>query len=435
MQRRQQRRPDTPVDEYLQRIALKTGKLFEAVVCWARATSDSTLRAAPRHRVPDRRRHPRLHGRDAGDGQGDGDRPAEGTPTLPLLLAAAADPVVRRRSLAGRSTACSSELLRAAPWSAAAGSPWTTLRTRAQHWTACPHARSWKPLPRPSSREGAEENDGAAREDIHARSDPGEGRGRRAPRLRGRLALLETDDLLALGELADLARRRRGGTDDVYFVQNLYLNQTNVCRVVQVLRLRRHVEAVARLHDVGRRTGRGRPAPTRADGLHRDPHRQRGEPARHVRVVRRHDPVAEDGAAGRAPQVLHGVRDPPHDHAVRAHTRGGAARAEGGWARLAHRWRRGGLRRPRTTARRPGKEHPDFWFLTHDTAHRLGIPTHCTMLYGHVETYEERVDTSSACASSRTVQAASSPSSCSPSIPRTRCSSAAAGGTRPARTT
>ena len=40
----------------------------------------------------------------------------------------------------------------------------------------------------------------------------------------------------------------------------------------------------------------------------------------------------------------------------------------------------------------PGKEHPDYWFLTHDTAHRLGIPTHCTMLYGHVETYEERVD-------------------------------------------
>ena len=40
----------------------------------------------------------------------------------------------------------------------------------------------------------------------------------------------------------------------------------------------------------------------------------------------------------------------------------------------------------------PGKEHPDFWFHVHDTAHRLGIPTHCTMLYGHVETYEERVD-------------------------------------------
>ena len=40
----------------------------------------------------------------------------------------------------------------------------------------------------------------------------------------------------------------------------------------------------------------------------------------------------------------------------------------------------------------PGKEHPDEWFDVHDTAHRLGITTQCTMLYGHVETYEERVD-------------------------------------------
>src|SRR6185295_19237796 len=45
------------------------------------------------------------------------------------------------------------------------------------------------------------------------------------------VTLMETDDVLALGELADLARRLRGGTDEVYFIQNLYLNQTNVCRV------------------------------------------------------------------------------------------------------------------------------------------------------------------------------------------------------------
>ena len=45
------------------------------------------------------------------------------------------------------------------------------------------------------------------------------------------LTLMESDDILALGELADLARRQRGGSDEVYFVQNLYLNQTNVCRV------------------------------------------------------------------------------------------------------------------------------------------------------------------------------------------------------------
>src|SRR5881398_3710254 len=45
------------------------------------------------------------------------------------------------------------------------------------------------------------------------------------------VALMETDDLLALGDLADLARRQRGGGDEVYFVQNINLYQTNVCRV------------------------------------------------------------------------------------------------------------------------------------------------------------------------------------------------------------
>jgi len=40
----------------------------------------------------------------------------------------------------------------------------------------------------------------------------------------------------------------------------------------------------------------------------------------------------------------------------------------------------------------PGKEPAEIWLETHRTAHGLGIPTHCTMLYGHVETYEERID-------------------------------------------
>ena len=45
------------------------------------------------------------------------------------------------------------------------------------------------------------------------------------------VTLMETDDLLALGDLADLARRQRGGGDEVFFVQNINLYQTNVCRV------------------------------------------------------------------------------------------------------------------------------------------------------------------------------------------------------------
>src|ERR687885_854571 len=45
------------------------------------------------------------------------------------------------------------------------------------------------------------------------------------------VTLLESDDLLALGDLADTARRLRGGGEEVYFVNNLYLNHTNICRV------------------------------------------------------------------------------------------------------------------------------------------------------------------------------------------------------------
>jgi aminodeoxyfutalosine synthase len=38
-----------------------------------------------------------------------------------------------------------------------------------------------------------------------------------------------------------------------------------------------------------------------------------------------------------------------------------------------------------------GKVRADRWFEVHRTAHRLGIPSNATMLYGHVETVEQRV--------------------------------------------
>src|SRR5256886_7085241 len=34
----------------------------------------------------------------------------------------------------------------------------------------------------------------------------------------------------------------------------------------------------------------------------------------------------------------------------------------------------------------------DEWLAVHREAHRLGIPSNCTMLYGHVETMADRVD-------------------------------------------
>ena len=40
----------------------------------------------------------------------------------------------------------------------------------------------------------------------------------------------------------------------------------------------------------------------------------------------------------------------------------------------------------------PGKLSAEGWLDVHDIAHELGIPTNATMLYGHLETDEDRVD-------------------------------------------
>ena len=64
MQKLQTHDPATPVDAYLERCALKTGKLIEAA-CLLGSGGDAPARCVrpqPRHRVPDRRRHPRLRG-------------------------------------------------------------------------------------------------------------------------------------------------------------------------------------------------------------------------------------------------------------------------------------------------------------------------------------------------------------------------------------
>ena len=40
----------------------------------------------------------------------------------------------------------------------------------------------------------------------------------------------------------------------------------------------------------------------------------------------------------------------------------------------------------------PEKTSSDMWLQIHETAHSCGIPSNATMLYGHLETYEHRID-------------------------------------------
>ena len=80
LQRSQTHDPDTTIDAYLERCALKTGKLFEAA-CLLGSGGDpalGALRPRARDRLPDRRRHPRLRGPDPGDGEDPRHRPARG---------------------------------------------------------------------------------------------------------------------------------------------------------------------------------------------------------------------------------------------------------------------------------------------------------------------------------------------------------------------
>ena len=102
MQRRQQHDPDTPVEAYLERCALKTGKLFEAA-CLLGSGGDPALGAyglslGIAFQIADDILD--CSGQTQETGKIPGTDLREGTPTMPLLYAAARDETVRA-ALAG----------------------------------------------------------------------------------------------------------------------------------------------------------------------------------------------------------------------------------------------------------------------------------------------------------------------------------------------
>src|SRR5262252_5483939 len=207
------------------------------------------------------------------------------------------------------------------------------------------------------------------------------------------LALMETDDLLALGELADLARRVRGGDDEVYFVQNLNMYQTNVCRVkckfCAFAKTRKQEDAYTLTADELVEDAVAQYERSRFTEIHcvngENPHVDLDF---YVEVLRKLRSALPDVHLKfyTASEIHHmsKLAGISHEEVLVELKAAGLGSMPGGGAEIfADRVRR---------IIAPGKEHPDEWFHVHDTAHRLGITTQCTMLYGHVETYEERVD-------------------------------------------
>jgi aminodeoxyfutalosine synthase len=207
------------------------------------------------------------------------------------------------------------------------------------------------------------------------------------------LALMETDDLLELGALADLARRKRGGTDDVYFVQNLYLTQTNVCRVkckfcaFAATQKQEHAYTLTTQELVD-------------DALKQreltgftEIHMVNGENP-HVGLDFYVETIAALKAAMpdvhlkcyTASEIHHmtTISGLSHEQVLRELQAAGLGSLPGGGAEVFSPRARGLIA--------PGKEPGSQWLETHRIAHSLGMPTHATLLYGHVETYEERVD-------------------------------------------
>jgi geranylgeranyl pyrophosphate synthase len=98
LQRRQAHDPETPIDSYLERCALKTGKLFEAACRLAGGSGEFGLALGIAFQIADDILD--CTGDAADTGKIPGTDLREGTPTLPLLLASREDETVRS-ALAG----------------------------------------------------------------------------------------------------------------------------------------------------------------------------------------------------------------------------------------------------------------------------------------------------------------------------------------------
>jgi len=207
------------------------------------------------------------------------------------------------------------------------------------------------------------------------------------------LALFATSDLLTLGNLASLANRRLNG-DRVYFAANQHINPTNVCILrntcvfCSFARMPKEPGAYTRsLEEVFAEADAATGNPTRefhiVGGLHPKLRLSyyldvfRGLKQRHPEVMIKALTAVEVAHLARIEKVQ--VRE-----VLEAMQAAGVDSLPGGGAEVFSPAARATIADRKLT----GEE----WLAVHREAHQLGIPSNCTMLYGHVETLADRVD-------------------------------------------
>jgi aminodeoxyfutalosine synthase len=207
------------------------------------------------------------------------------------------------------------------------------------------------------------------------------------------LALYGTSDLLGLGLLADFANQRRNG-DRVFFSANQHINPTNVCILrntcvfCSFARMPKEDGAYTRsLEEVFAEAEQARDGPTRefhiVGGLHprlrlsyyTDMIRGLKERFDHIHIKAL--TAVEIAHLARIEQVS--VRD-----VLLGLKEAGLTSLPGGGAEVFSTAVRATIAERKLT----GQE----WLAVHREAHLLGIPTNCTMLYGHVETAADRIE-------------------------------------------
>lgn len=205
------------------------------------------------------------------------------------------------------------------------------------------------------------------------------------------IALMESPDLLGLGYLADTARRLRAG-DGVYFANAGYINYTNIC--VLGCRFcgfaRKEGEAGAYAMDLAEIEARAEAfAAQGAREIHVVGGLHPGLPLEFyeemLQRLKARVPAA-DLKAFTAVEIDHfsRVSSLSWENVLRRLQGSGLAALTGGGAEIFAPRARRIICRPKITG--------EGWLAIHRLAHGLGIRSNATMLYGHVETAEERVD-------------------------------------------
>jgi aminodeoxyfutalosine synthase len=207
------------------------------------------------------------------------------------------------------------------------------------------------------------------------------------------LALFASHDLLGVGALADWSNRQQNG-DRVFVCANQHLNPTNVC----ILRATCTFCSFARtpkedgaytmsLEEAFHEAALARDTPVRefhiVGGLH--PRLRVSYYEDLIRGLKERHPGVEIKALT-AVEIAHLARiekTSVEDVLIRLRDAGLQTMPGGGAEVFAQ-----GVRA--TIAQR--KLAAEEWLDVHRVAHGLGIRTNCTMLYGHVESLEDRVD-------------------------------------------